>query len=309
VKNITEIGKKQYWRSLESRHAEPLDPAYAPDAEPLGAPDEVTRRSILGLMGASFAMAGVACRRPVEKIVPYVQAPENLVPGVPQYFATAMTRGTDVLGVLVESHMGRPTKIEGNQLHPSSLGGASAWAQASILDLYDPDRSRAPQHHSGEAVEGADDHQEGGQHGGGHAASATWEDFSASWQAWAARADQDGGARLAFLSATHCSPSLARMEVKAKERWPASRSSHWEAAGDGAILGGLEQAVGQVVRPVLHLDRGRSCISTGPASFWPWTPISCRRSPEPLPMLGVSPSGAVPTPRAATNVSTLPRAR
>ena len=95
-------------------------------------------------MGASLALAGVtACtRQPAEKIVPYVRQPEELIPGKPLFYATAMTLGGVATGLLVESHEGRPTKIEGNPLHPGSLGATDVFAQAAILGLYDPDRSQ-----------------------------------------------------------------------------------------------------------------------------------------------------------------------
>ena len=83
-----------------------------------------------------------ACRRPEEHIVPYVEAPEQVVPGVPRHYATTMPNGTSAYGLVVESHEGRPTKVEGNELHPASLGSSSARVQASVLDLYDPDRSQ-----------------------------------------------------------------------------------------------------------------------------------------------------------------------
>ena len=96
-----------------------------------------------GLVGSALVRAGLAaCRRPVEKIVPYVKAPEEALPGVPRHYATTMPFGLDAHGLVVESHEGRPTKIEGNPRHPSSAGASSALIQASILDLYDPDRSQ-----------------------------------------------------------------------------------------------------------------------------------------------------------------------
>src|SRR4029450_10846104 len=100
------------------------------------------------LMGASLGLAGVtACtRQPVEQIVPYVRQPEEIVPRKPLYYATAMTLGGVGTGLLVESHEGRPTKIEGNPDHPSSLGATDLFAQASILGLYDPDRSQVLTH-------------------------------------------------------------------------------------------------------------------------------------------------------------------
>ncbi len=94
-------------------------------------------------MGASFGLAGlVSCRRPVEKILPVSKGVEDYIPGNPLYYNTAMTLGGVSTGLLVEAHEGRPTKVEGNPNHPSSLGAASAFAQASILNLYDPDRAK-----------------------------------------------------------------------------------------------------------------------------------------------------------------------
>ena len=105
------------------------------------------RREFLKVMGASLALAGLSgCLSsspapPDEKIVPYVRQPEEMIPGKPLFFATAMPIGGFGHGVLAESHMGRPTKVEGNPDHPGSLGASDAFAQASVLGLYDPDRS------------------------------------------------------------------------------------------------------------------------------------------------------------------------
>jgi molybdopterin-containing oxidoreductase family iron-sulfur binding subunit len=112
--------------------------------------DPVTRRRFMTLMGASLALAGAAgCSprpAPMRKIVPYTRQPDQLTPGVPLFFASAFPLGGFVQGVLVRSHEGRPVKVEGNPDHPSSLGGCDVFAQASLLDLYDPDRSKVPTH-------------------------------------------------------------------------------------------------------------------------------------------------------------------
>src|SRR5688500_5961832 len=102
---------------------------------------------MMTLLGASLSIAGfTGCdiiRRPVENIVPYATAPEDVVPGIPRYYATTMPFGRSAYGVIVESHEGRPTKIEGNPAHPSTLGASSSRIQASVLGLYDPDRSQS----------------------------------------------------------------------------------------------------------------------------------------------------------------------
>src|SRR5262245_27387636 len=136
-----------FWRTLEERANDPafVERIYNEFPSEIEAiTDPVQRRTFLKLMGASLALAGAtACtRQPVEKIVPYVRQPEELIPGRPLFFATSMTLGGVATGLLVESHEGRPTKVEGNPLHPSSLGAADIFAQAAVLDLYDPDRSK-----------------------------------------------------------------------------------------------------------------------------------------------------------------------
>src|SRR5215831_18101617 len=110
--------------------------------------DPVSRRNFLKLAGASMALAGLAgcTKQPVEQILPYVRQPEELVPGRPMFYATAMPFAGYGIPVLVESHEFRPTKIEGNPQHPGSMGSTDIFAQGSILNLYDPDRSNTVTH-------------------------------------------------------------------------------------------------------------------------------------------------------------------
>ncbi len=139
----------RFWRSLEEFAASPEFEATVRREFPQGIgelSDPVERRSFLKWSAASLGLAGLSLggclRQPEEKIVPYVRQPEDFVPGKPQQYATAMTLGGYAMGLLVESHLGRPTKIEGNPEHPASLGATDSFAQASILSLYDPDRSQ-----------------------------------------------------------------------------------------------------------------------------------------------------------------------
>ena len=137
----------QYWRSLEEMSQtegffEMVHREFPRQASVW--PEGASRRDFMKLMTASMALAGLsACvKQPIEPIVPYVRQPEPITLGVPLFFASAMPFGGYATPVLVESHEGRPTKVEGNPDHPASLGGSDVYAQASILDMYDPDRSQ-----------------------------------------------------------------------------------------------------------------------------------------------------------------------
>ena len=137
----------EYWRSLEELAGSEEFQEMLHREFPKGASewlDEFSRRGFLKTMGASLALAGLTgCTRlPITEIVPYVKQPENVVPGQPKFYATAFTLGGYASPILVESHLFRPTKVEGNPEHPASLGGTDVYAQASILDLYDPDRTQ-----------------------------------------------------------------------------------------------------------------------------------------------------------------------
>ncbi len=144
-KRLESIEGREYWRSIEELletedfrehlHREfrvPIDSG-------------VNRRELLSLMGASIALAGLTgcTRQPTERIYPYVKAPEEIVPGEAISYATAHLHGGYARGILVKSYEGRPVKIEGNDLHPASLGGTDVFAQGFILNMYDPDRSQA----------------------------------------------------------------------------------------------------------------------------------------------------------------------
>ena len=137
----------QLWRALEERVDAPAfqEMLLRDFPEDTGWTDPVTRRRFLMLAGASLGLAGIAgCTKPPrELIVPYVHQPEQLVLGKPMYYATAMPMAGSAVGILVESHEGRPTKVEGNPEHPLSGGATDLFAQASVLSLYDPDRSQA----------------------------------------------------------------------------------------------------------------------------------------------------------------------
>src|SRR6202166_1151378 len=141
----------RFWRGLDELADTPEFRNHKENEFPHGANDpeaKLDRRDLLKVMAASAAFAGLSgCTKlPTQHIVPYVRQPEQIIPGKPLFYATAVTLGGVASGILVESHMARPTKVEGNPDHPASLGASDAFAQASILGLYDPDRSQAEIH-------------------------------------------------------------------------------------------------------------------------------------------------------------------
>jgi len=233
-----------YWRSLRELGNDPEFREMQPHEFAAGAdepPDGVTRRQMLTLLGASVALAGLnGCRRPEEKIVPYVTAPETVIPGVPRYYATTMPFGLSAYGPVVQGHEGRPTKIEGNRAHPATAGASSLRTQASILGLYDPDRSQSVRLR-GEPK--------------------SWTDFVAAWKEIAPCHLENGGAGLAILSAPFASPTLARLASAFRQRYPSARSATWEAVSDEDILNGVRAVTGRSLQPVFHLDRARVILA------------------------------------------------
>src|ERR1700685_4132268 len=184
---------KQYWRTLDELADDPHFEELLHREFPRQASewdDAVDRRDFLKLMAASLAFAGLAgCKSNVQtNIVPYVKQPDGMVLGKPLFFATVMPFGADAYGLLVESHEGRPTNVSGNPDHPSSLGATDALVQASILNLYDPDRAQTATY-AGEIR--------------------TWSAFLASAQAIAAPAKSVNGAGFRILTGTITSPTIA----------------------------------------------------------------------------------------------------
>jgi molybdopterin-containing oxidoreductase family iron-sulfur binding subunit len=228
-------GGKQYWRTLEELSGDPRFEALLHREFPRQAPSEwdegVDRRDFLKLMGASLAFAGLSgCgKAPQEHIIPYVKQPDGMVLGKPQFYATAMPFGADAIGLLVESHEGRPTKIEGNPDHPSSLGASDVFAQASVLDLYDPDRAQIATKY-GEIQ--------------------PWSKFADEAQAIAADLKGVSGAGLRILTGTIASPTLTAQIEALLKLYPQAKWHQWEpAVGDGAREGG-KLAFGSYVNTV-----------------------------------------------------------
>ena len=222
---------REYWRSLEAVSETAEFKEFLHREFPQNASewlDPVGRRGFLKLMGASLTLAGVsACtRQPAEAIVPYVRQPEELVPGKPLFYATAMPFAGAGVGLLVENHEGRPTKIEGNPDHPTSRGATDLFAQAAILDLYDPDRSQAITH-LGEIR--------------------TFEAFVAALKDVLAAQQATGGSGLRVLSETVTSPTLNAQIDELLGRFPQAKWVQWEPFGPHNAREGSRLAFGEYV--------------------------------------------------------------
>ncbi len=249
----------EYWRSLEELANTEAFQEYLHREFPEAASeftDPVGRRQFLRLMGASLALAGVsACtKQPAEVIVPYVRAPEEIVPGKPLFFATAVSLGGYATGVLVESHEGRPTKIEGNPEHPASLGATDLFAQAQILALYDPDRSQTLK-------------QQGDIR--------TWSAFLGALRTVVEARRGAQGAGLRILTGTVTSPTLVRQLSEFLAEFPAAKWHQSEAAGRDHVRAGAQAAFGAVVDTRYPFDRAQVVVSLD-ADFMGTMPGSVR---------------------------------
>ncbi len=249
LKVVSESGPSaERWRSLDELAGDPgfrnfvenEFPAYADEMlEP------ATRRGFLKFMGASLALAGLtACRWPREEVLPFSHRPEGYTPGVPQHYATAMELGGVATGLLVAAFDGRPIKIEGNPLHPSSLGASSAIMQAALLEMYDPERSRGPaRFQNGEAI------------------PETWPGFEGFLRPQIAKHTERKGAGLVFLAEASSSPSLAALRGQLAATHPLARWFEWEPNSRDAERAGTQLATGRPLRSHVALDRAEVIVA------------------------------------------------
>lgn len=253
---------KVYARSLDQLAETPefrdfLHREFPEGASELRSP--ISRRSFMSLMGASLSLAGLAsCRRPEEKILPYTKAPEDMVIGLPTYYATAMPIGAATYGVLVESNEGRPTKIEGNPLHPYSLGATNSFVQGAILELYDPDRSAGPvidgkdHEEASAAVALAHESAHGEAHGEASTAAKETRRFAEDDVLVALRGLLDNPLGLHILTGSITSPTMLRLREQMKAEKPSVRWHTYEPIGEDNIVAGSQIAFGAEL--VVHID-------------------------------------------------------
>jgi molybdopterin-containing oxidoreductase family iron-sulfur binding subunit len=238
-----------FWRSLEEyldtpEFQEMLHREFPEQASEWT--DPVTRRRFLQLMGASLALMGVnGCSTqpaPRDKIMPYVRQPEAIVPGKPLYFASAMPLAGVATGVLVESHEGRPTKIEGNPSHPASKGASDLLMQASILGLYDPDRSQSVTYRG---------------------RPRSWSEALTAVRRNLEKLQSHGGEGLYILTGNVTSPSLHAQieELLDKDHFPKARWYQYEPAGQSAVLEGAKLAFGEYVNTIYDFKKAERILS------------------------------------------------
>ena len=238
---------RTYWRSLAQLEDRPefrdaLEREFPEGASEL--PDGVSRRDMIMLLGASLSLAGLAgCRRPVEEIVPYVAYPEDTLPGIPRYYATTMPFRRSAYGLIVESHEGRPTKIEGNPDHPASLGGTDVFAQASILTLYDPNRAKVITNNG---------------------RSRTWVDVITSIQEALAELRGTQGAGFRILTESTTSPTLISQLQDLLQAFPQARWHVFEPLARANERAGAVMAFGAAVVPRYRFDQAQVILGLEP---------------------------------------------
>src|SRR5271170_1871845 len=235
----------EYWRSLEELAGSPAFQEALHREFPKGASewvDSVSRRGFLKVMGASMALAGMTgcVRLPLEPIVPYVRQPEDVIPGRPQFYATAMTLGGYASPLLVESHLGRPTKIEGNDRHPASLGGTDIFAQASILGMYDPDRSQS--------IVSMGDQR-------------SWQAFLTALHGPLTAQKALQGAGIRILTPTISSPTLADQLRNFLKIYPQAKWHVYEPINRDNVLEGAKLAFGQPVETRYDFEKADVIVS------------------------------------------------
>ena len=235
------------WKSLEAK-ADPdavqerATAEFAHGQTLIAAEKLVGRRDFVAFTGLSAAIASLqgCIRRPEEKILPYTNAPEYVVPGVALNYATAIINRGESVGLLVKSHEGRPTKIEGNPDHTASVGATDAAIQAALLDLYDADRSRHV--HKGEEER-------------------SWEDFEKAFQKVLSEHAANGGEGLRILSEPTRSPTVLRLREAVLRRFPKARF-HVYSAIDRSHAGlGAQLAFGEDLRPSYDYSLAKVVLS------------------------------------------------
>jgi MoCo/4Fe-4S cofactor protein with predicted Tat translocation signal len=245
-RTLDEAAEGEDWREASEKEFPGLSPE-----EPSG----IDRRNVLKVMASSLAMAAAAActKQPKELIVPYVRQPENVIPGIPLFYATAMSTGGYARGLLVESHLNRPTKVEGNPDHPASLGATGIFEQASVLNLYDPDRAQSVLHDG---------------------RLSTWEEFTGAFSTEAQSVKLLNGEGLAILTGATTSLTLISQMSAILEQAPKAKWYVHEPSVNQAISSAAKKIAGRTALVAYDLSQADVIVSlesdflnTGPAAL------------------------------------------
>jgi MoCo/4Fe-4S cofactor protein with predicted Tat translocation signal len=239
---------RRYWRSLDELADTPEFKQWIEREFPSGASeltDPVSRRHFVKIMSASMMFAGLGvlgsgCRRPEEKLEPFGQQPADYIYGKPEFYATAMPTRNGAVPLVAKSYEGRPIKVEGNALYPGSNGGTDRYAQASILDLYDPDRAKQFTH-EGKIV--------------------TREEALGFLDELAKKFTANQGKGLSFLVESSTSPSRARLQKILAKKFPKAQWFTYDAVDSGIHQRAATQAFSQPVRPIFHFEKAKVILS------------------------------------------------
>lgn len=233
---------KQYWRSLDELADTKEFRDFVSKEFPGGVEviDGASRRNVLKIMAASFGLAGLAaCRRPVERVLPSSRAIEDFVPGQAYYYTTVFQHAGEAMGLVVETHDGRPTKIEGNPAHPYSLGACSVHGQASLLGLYDPDRAQQVAKDGNES---------------------SWENFNRFVESdFKPKLGQGEGLR--FLSGRILSPSYRAVKTAVLKAYPQAKWVEFDPFAPDNQLEGATIAFGQPLTPHYAFDKANVVVA------------------------------------------------
>ena len=235
----------KYWRSLDELAGTPGFKAQLEREFPEGADtmEGVDRRHFMKIMAASFALGGVGlagCRRPEKFILPYGKSVESVIPGLPSYYATAMPIRKSAIPLLAETHQGRPTKLEGNPTYQPHGGAASLAAQASLLDLYDPDRATA--------------HTKGG-------ATLKREQVDELLAKISQNYTGTQGTGLAFLAEESSSPTRRRLVAALRAKFPRAVGAEYEPVSDEPPGAAAQAVFGAAVKPIYDFAKAKRIVS------------------------------------------------
>lgn len=236
--NNSENNEFGYWKSLKDISSEEDYNRFLKQSDH-NEDNGLSRRNFLSLIAASVALAGLeGCKKPVQKIIPYVEAEIGTIPGIPKYYASTIPWKNNALGVVIENHDERPVKVEGNEKHPSTLGKSNAFSQASTLEMYDPDRARGVKY-NGKKVD--------------------WSDYLK----FAKSINSTNGEGLAVLMQESSSPTINSLKEDFKKNFPSSKWVVYESVNNENLYKGIEKAFSKKLQPIYRLENAQIIVSLG----------------------------------------------